>query len=243
MLLDLGGSTYWTKTMSCCGIADVADSLMAVKQVVYDEGKLSLPELMDVCTKNYQNNELLRQYLINRVPKYGNDISAVDVLAKFVVDTFCDKVFTCRTFNGKIFRPALYSFYGSVVRCGEATMALPNGRKAGEIFSLNISPAHGAIHNGISAVLKSMTIFDHRKGVNACPVDVQLSPGTPIEIVDYIAKYLDKHNALLLQIGCVRHEDMVEAQKHPERYQDLLVRVSGFIGLRCTALYFCAVLP
>lgn len=228
MLLDLGGSTYWTKTMSCCGIADVADSLMAVKQVVYDEGKLSLPELMDVCTKNYQNNELLRQYLINRVPKYGNDISAVDVLAKFVVDTFCDKVFTCRTFNGKIFRPALYSFYGSVVRCGEATMALPNGRKAGEIFSLNISPAHGAIHNGISAVLKSMTIFDHRKGVNACPVDVQLSPGTPIEIVDYIAKYLDKHNALLLQIGCVRHEDMVEAQKHPERYQDLLVRVSGF---------------
>ena len=134
MLLDLGGSTYWTKAMSCCGIADVADSLMAVKQVVYDEGKLSLPELMDVCTKNFQNNELLRQYLINRVPKYGNDISAVDVLAKFVVDTFCDKVFTCRTFNGKIFRPALYSFYGSVVRCGEATMALPNGRKAGEIF-------------------------------------------------------------------------------------------------------------
>ena len=59
-------------------------------------------------------------------------------------------------------------------------------------------------------------------------MDVQLSPGTPIEIVDSIAKYLDKHNALLLQIGCVRHEDMVEAQKHPERYQDLLVRVSGF---------------
>lgn len=107
-------------------------------------------------------------------------------------------------------------------------MALPSGRRNGEIFALNISPAHGVIRNGISAVLKSMTTFDHRKGVNACPVDVQLSPGTPVEIVDYIIRYLDRHHALLVQIGCVKHEDMVEAQKHPENYQDLLVRVSGF---------------
>ena len=227
-LLDLGGSTYWSKTMSCCGIADVADSLMGVKRVVYDEGRMTLPELMALCQRNFEGAELFRQYLINRVPKYGNDIPEVDALAKYTVDCFCDKVFTCRTFNDRIFRPALYSFYGSVVRCGEATMALPSGRRDGEVFALNISPAHGAIKNGISAVMKSMTAFDHRKGVNACPVDVQLSPGTPVEVVDYITRYLDKHNALLLQIGCVRHEDLVEAQKRPEDYQDLLVRVSGF---------------
>ena len=228
MLLDLGGSVYWSKTMSCCGVADVADSLMGVKRVVYDEARLTLPELMDICENNFVGEETLREYLVNRVPKYGNDIPEVDALAKFVVDSFCDKVFTCRTFNNRLFRPALYSFYGSVVRCGEATMALPSGRRDGDVFALNISPEHGAVRNGISAVLKSITTFDHRKGVNACPVDVQLSPGTPIEIVDYITRYLDKHHALLLQIGCVRHEDMVEAQKHPENYQDLIVRVSGF---------------
>ena len=227
-LIDDGGAKYWTKSMECCGIADVADSLMALKKVVYDDKQMTLVKFREILNKNFDGEEVFRDYLMNRIPKYGNGIEEVDELAKFVVDSFCSLVYQQRTFNGNIFRPGLYSFYGSIVNCGEVTGALPSGRRDKEIFALNISPEHGVMKNGITAVLQSITHFDQRQSSNACPVDVQLSPNTPEEVLDYIVKYLDENNALLLQAGVINHDALKDAQKHPEKYQDLLVRVSGF---------------
>ena len=80
----------------------------------------------------------------------------------------------------------------------------------------------------MTAALESVTSFDHRQAVNACPVDLQLTPDTPVEILDTVTRYLDQQHALLLQVNVVNKDDLVKAQVHPERYQDLIVRVSGF---------------
>ncbi len=228
LLVDQGGAVHWSQSMECCGVADVADSLMVVKNVVFDDKKMSMQQFNDILDNDFAGNESFREYCLNKVPKYGNGVPEVDQLAKYVADTYCDKVFERRSFEGNIFRPGLYSFYGTTIVLGEATPALPCGRRNGELLSLNIMPEHGMMRNGITSVLQSVTVFDHRKSINACPVDVQLSPNTPVEILEYIIKYLYKHNALLLQVGVVNHQDMVEAQLKPEEYKDLVVRVSGF---------------
>ncbi len=227
-LLDDGGARFWCKSMNCCGIADVADSLMAVKQVVFEERRLTIEELWDTLDDNFAHNEPLRQYLVSHIPKYGNGNTEVDELAQFTVDEYCRMVSERETWNGNRFRPGLYSFYGSIVNLGEATGALPSGRKAGAILALNIAPEHGAIQNGLTAVLESVTAFDHRKGINGCPVDLQITPDTPVTVLDAVNRYLNERNALLLQVNVTNREDLIEAQKYPERYQDLIVRVSGF---------------
>ena len=227
-LLDDGGARFWSKAMNCCGIADVADSLVSVKKMVYEDEKLTFAELRDILQRDFDGYEQLRQYLVNCVPKYGNGDPDADEMAKFAVDKYCTLVSECRTFNGNVFRPGLYSFYGSVVNLGLATGALPSGRKSGAVFALNISPEHGALKSGMTAALESVTSFDHRQAVNACPVDLQLTPDTPVEILDTVTRYLDQQHALLLQVNVVNKDDLVKAQVHPERYQDLIVRVSGF---------------
>lgn len=227
-LIDNGGARHWSKSMECCGLADTADSMMAIKQAVFEEKRYTMNKMIQMLDDNFVNHEIERQYLMNKIPKYGNGIEEVDELAKFVADNYCRMVSEQRTFNGKVYRPGLYSFYGSVINLGRATGALPSGRKAKEIFALNIAPGHGNIEKGITAVLKSVTVFDNRQSMNACAIDVHLSPNTPIEVLDYIVKYLDENHGLLLQISVVDHESLVQAQKTPEKYQDLIVRVTGF---------------
>lgn len=228
MLIDDGGARHWSKSMECCGIADVADSLMGIKDTVFDKKMLSMEELIGKLDANFADDENFRQYLLKKVPKYGNGIPEVDELAKFTADNYCQIVSKQRAFNGRVYRSGLYSFYGSVINLGAATGALPSGRKAKELFALNIAPGHGSITNGMTAVLQSVTAFDQRQSVNACATDVQLSPNTPAAVLDYIVKYLDERHGMLLQVSVVDHNALVEAQKTPEKYQDLIVRVTGF---------------
>ena len=187
-----------------------------------------MEELIGKLDANFADDENFRQYLLKKVPKYGNGIPEVDELAKFTADNYCQIVSKQRAFNGRVYRSGLYSFYGSVINLGAATGALPSGRKAKELFALNIAPGHGSITNGMTAVLQSVTAFDQRQSVNACATDVQLSPNTPAAVLDYIVKYLDERHGMLLQVSVVDHNALVEAQKTPEKYQDLIVRVTGF---------------
>lgn len=227
-LLDAGGARFWSKAMNCCGVADVADSLAAVKMAVYEDSVIGLEELRQVLTHDFAGNERLRQYLLNNIPKYGNGDPRVDTLAKSVVEQYCEEVSKTKTFNGNYFRPGMYSFYGSVVNLGKVTGALPSGRKAGQVLALNIAPGHGSIKQGMTGALESMAAFDHRLATNACPVDLQLTPDTPVEVLDAAIKFLNNHNATFVQINVVNKDDLIEAQKNPDKYQDLIVRVSGF---------------
>lgn len=228
LMAEEGGTVHWSKSINCCGLATTADSLAAIKKVVFDDKEMTLEQLNKILHEDYAGNEPLRQRLINKISKYGNGEQEVDDIARLLVGAYCDHVSSRRTHNGLYYRPGLYSFYATVRRQGAVTPATPNGRKAGQPFSLNIAPAHGAIKNGMTAVLQSVMRFDHTLAPNACPVDVHLQAGTPVEVVRYINEYIGKSGGVLSQFTVANRDDMRNAQKAPERYQDLIVRVTGF---------------
>lgn len=235
LMAEDGGTKHWSKSINCCGFATAVNSLMVIKQMVYDEKEVSLAELNNILHKNFDGEEVFRQKLLNKVPKYGNGQTEVDEIARALAESFCAYVYLCKTYNGYSYRPGLYSFYATIRRQGKATPATPDGRKAGEVLSLNIAPAHGTIRNGLTAVIQSVLSFDHALAVNACTIDVHFSANTPVSVLKNINEYIADHNGLLSQFTVANVEEMKKAQEHPERYQDLIVRVTGF-SARFTAL-------
>ncbi|MDI7246918.1 MAG: pyruvate formate lyase family protein [Bacillota bacterium] len=226
--VDRGGAKYWVKGVNCTGFATAVDSLYSVKSVVFEQRKLSLDEFAELLAPDYADHEYLRQEIKNRIPKYGNGHAEVDSLAREVAERYCSVVRECRTFNGGRYRPGLYSFYGPVKTMGKVTGATPDGRKAGQVLSLNGAPSHGSIRNGLSGALESMTAVDHSQFDNAAAVDVQLSQGVPPEVIGYIVEYLSTKGILYVQFSVVSRDELVKAQRTPELYQDLVVRVTGF---------------
>ena len=164
----------------------------------------------------------------NRIPKYGNGIKEVDDLAREMCSMYSEIVKKYKTFNGNSYRPGTYSFYEPIKTMGKVTGATPDGRKAGEVLSLNIAPYHGNIKNGLSSVLQSVTSLEHSKVDNASPVDIRLYGNATPEILGYITEYLAPKDVLYAQFTVVDKDTLLEAQKFPERYQDLVVRVTGF---------------
>lgn len=227
-LIDEGGATFWCKSMNGCGTATAADCLMAVKKTVFDDPRISMQQFCEILKADYQGQEEFRQYLLNRIPKYGNGNQEVDDLAKFIAESYCEIVSRKRTFNGKVFRPGTYSYYGTVINLGEMTPALPNGRHAGEPLSFNVVPDHGKAEKGLSGILRSVGNIDHKKALNASTVDVQLTANTPMEVLSYINDYIEQHNGLVTQVTMANREDLIAAQATPEKYKDLVVRVTGF---------------
>jgi formate C-acetyltransferase len=110
---------------------------------------------------------------------------------------------------------------------GAATMALPSGRKAGRCLRLT-STRTRVCKKGLTGILESIGSYDHTQATNASAIDVHLSADTPTEVLDYMTQYLDRHNALLEQVTVANREDLLDAKKNPERYKDLIIRVTGF---------------
>lgn len=226
--VDEGGAVHWSKSINCCGLATAADSLMAVKQIVFDKKLKTLDEFNDILNRNFEGEEKFRQMLLNRVPRYGNGDAEVDGIVSRIVEEYCAHVYSCRTHNGSYYRPGLYSFYATVRRQGSVTPATADGRRRGEPVSLNIAPGHGSIRSGLTGALKSITGFDHSLAANACPIDVQLSGNTPWQVIGYISDYIEERGGMLLQVTVADRTDLLAAQKEPESYKDLIVRVTGF---------------
>ena len=226
--VDKGGSTYWTRAVNCTGFATLIDSLFAVKKLVYGDKYMSLIDFNKVLENNFKNEEALRLMIKNRIPKFGNGEKEVDELAAEVSSRYAGIVKKFKTFNGCSYHPGIYSFYEPIKTMGKETGATPDGRKAGEVLSLNSAPYHGSIKNGLSDVLRSVAAIEHSKVDNASVVDVQLTSDATPEVIQYIVEYLSKRDVLYVQFSVADREKLLEADKHPERYQDLIVRVTGF---------------
>jgi formate C-acetyltransferase len=216
------------KAVDCTGFATVVDSLFAVKKLVYEDGTVTLERLREMLSKNFEGEEQLRLFIKNRIPKYGNGVKEVDEFARQVALKYAEIVKKYRTTNGNSYRPGIYSFYEPIKTMGRVTGATPDGRKAGEVLSLNSAPYHGSIRSGLSDVLRSVTAIDHSMVDNASVVDVQLNGHTPPDVIKHIVEYLAKRDVLYVQFSAVEKEKLIEAMKRPEDYQDLVVRVTGF---------------
>jgi len=233
--LDLtqGGAKYNYGSITARGLATAADSLLAIKKAVFDEKWLTLKELKKILNKNFRKNEVLRQKLINKVAKYGNDDDEADEIAKWITEVFCDEVLKQKSIrNGGCFRPGFFS-YGMNVMDGSLLGATPNGRKAGEPVSNSMSPSNNVEKKGITAIIKSYSKINHEKIPNGSALNIKLSPSflqseERRKSFIYLLRSFVDLKAMHAQFNTIETKTLLDAQIHPEDYWDLVVRVSGY---------------
>ncbi|MHA1291360.1 MAG: glycyl radical protein [Promethearchaeota archaeon] len=227
------GAKYNFGSITARGLATAADSLFAIKKAIFDEKWLTLKKLKKVLNKNFRKNEILRQKLINKIPKYGNDDEIADQMAKWVAEVFCNEVMKQKSIrNGGIFRPGFFS-YGMNVVDGSLLGATPNGRLAGAPVSNSMSPSNNVEKNGPTAIIKSYAKLNHEKISNGSALNIKLNPSyfkndeRKKKFVALLRSFVDL-KAMHAQFNTIDNKVLKDAQIHPENYVDLIVRVSGY---------------
>ena len=143
------------------GFGTAIDSLAAIRKLVFEQQAISMAELIQALRANFEGHEPLRQMLLHRAPKYGNDDPSVDEIAAEVARHYCETMHELRTVRGGRFHAHLFSFIWHVSPCGKGTGALPDGRKAGEPLAYSLSPMQGRDFHGLSAVHNSLARVPH----------------------------------------------------------------------------------
>jgi len=227
-----GGAKYNFASITARGLGTTADSLATIKKLVFEDRVLTMPELTKLLETNFRGKENIRQMIINRAPKYGNDEDHVDLITKEIVEAFCSEVAKHSSIRGGHFRPSFYS-YGTHVLDGLLLGATPDGRKACEAISNGISPTNRREGMGPTAVLKSAAKLNHKLVTNGDALNLRLSPSMVQneeglrKVASLIRTYFDL-GGMHVQFNVVSSEMLRDAQLHPENYKDLVVRVSGY---------------
>ena len=228
---NCGGARYNTSYIQGVGLGSLTDTLTAIKYQVFDKKLLSLEELVSATDSNFEGQEKLRDALINATPKYGNDDDYADDQAVMIFETFFDAVNGRPNTKGGHFRINMLPTT-SHVYFGSVTGATADGRLARKPLSEGISPFQGADRKGPSAVIKSAAKIDHlRTGgtlLNQKFTPALLESEKGLEsVVQLIRAYfrMDGHH---IQFNVVTAETLKKAQKEPENYKDLIVRVAGY---------------
>ncbi|SMC89640.1 trans-4-hydroxy-L-proline dehydratase [Sporomusa malonica] len=228
---NAGGARYNSRYIQGVGIGSITDCLSAIEYHVYDNKKLSMDELLAVLKVDFAGHEKVRQLFLNKTPKYGNDDDYADTIMLKVFEIFHDVVNGRKTPTGGTYRIEMlpttcHVYFGSVIG------ATPDGRTAGRPLSEGISPVQGADKNGPTAVIKSAAKMDQLRTGGALlnqkftPQVVAGEEGVR-KLKDLIRAYfkLDGHH---IQFNIVDAATLRDAQKNPEKYNNLIVRVAGY---------------
>ena len=226
-----GGARYNTTYIQCTGLGTITDCLSTLKKHVFEEKRFTMDELLTAVSNNFEGNEKMRQYIINRTPFFGNDDDYADSIAVKVYDDLVEAIEGHpNTRGGKtqlnMLSTTCHNYFGSV--CGASV----NGRLAKFAISDGTSPAHGADTNGPTAVIKSLGKLDQTKSggtlLNVRFVPTLLKRDEDLKkLVSLIRAYFNMggHH---IQFNIVDTQTLLDAQKEPENYKDLLVRVAGY---------------
>jgi formate C-acetyltransferase len=227
-----GGAVYNYHSICFIGTANVADSLMAVQKLVFEEGEVSPEELLDALRTDFEGREALRQRLLLGAPKYGNDVPEVDQLARRVTDQFIDLMDRQRSPLGGRYFVHLFSFLKNI-GFGKSVGALPDGRLAGEPLAYSLSAQQGRDREGVTAMLRSLARLPHERAGGASAAIIELDP--VVVQGAHGARTLAELLRTSVDIGVgqtqwnvVSAERLIKAQKDPERYGNVAVRVAGY---------------
>ncbi len=227
-----GGTVYSVFSPHIGGLADTVNSLYAIKKLVYDEGKVTLAQLMEILRDNWEGNEALRQYVLNRYTYYGNDSPEVDAIAARVLDGFGE---ACMSHDDlcPIKFPSGVSTFGRQLEWAPYRLATPFGRKRGEVLAANASPTPGTDKEGATAIIRSYCAADLRKQVTGAALDLKLLPATVageegLQALVALMRGFVAEGGYFLQPDIADPSVLRDAQAHPENYQTLSVRVSGW---------------
>jgi len=230
-----GGARYNFSGVQGIGIANLSDSLHALKGLVFEQQRLSFDELLAVLNANFATPEgkKIRARLINRFEKYGNDIDDVDNISAELLRHYCKEVEKYRNPRGGQFTPGSYTV-SAHVPLGAVVGATPDGRFAGEqLADGGLSPMLGQDMQGPTAVLKSVSKLDNYLLSNGTLLNVKFTPAT-LEGdagLQKLADFLRAFTQLKLQhiqFNVVNAETLREAQQRPQDFAGLVVRVAGY---------------
>ncbi len=233
---NAGGARYHTRYIQGVGIGSITDSLAAIKHYVYDQKTFSMAKLLEILAKDFEGYEMERLTLVNKAPKYGNDDDYADDIMREVFDAFYNTVTGRKSPTGGTYRidmlpTTCHVYFGSVIG------ATPDGRNAAEPLSEGISPVQGRDRFGPTAVIKSASKMDHvRTGgtlLNQKFTPKLLEGPEGLNSLVHLIRAYFKLGGHHIQFNVVSADTLREAQAHPEKHRDLIVRVAGYSD------YFC----
>ncbi|MDP6453281.1 MAG: pyruvate formate lyase family protein [SAR202 cluster bacterium] len=227
-----GGPVYNTVGFVGAGLANAGDSLMALKQAVYDEKRFTMAQMVDATDADFDGLENMRLYLVNRTPKWGNNNPQADAMATSIADHYFETVHSFTNGRGGIAQAALFTLTFAI-QGGKKTGALPDGRKAGESLAPGVGSTYGQDKKGATALIDSVTKLDFNQTPNGSVLDVTLHPTAVAgeegldAFVSLIKTFFSK-GGYAIQFNVFDAETLRDAQRHPERYASLQIRVTGW---------------
>ena len=237
-----GGPLYRFITVEGVGFATTVDSLLAIKKLVYEDKKYTISQIKEALIDDFEGHEVMQTLLKNKAPKYGNDEDDADELARLVMKIWSDECWNYKTPTDFQFRPGMLSWnYWAGADAG-LTIATPDGRKKGTFLSNAICPVDGSEKKGPTAITNSVGIAlggktDTNEYINCLPngashtitfnPSILRDPEHKEKFKSYLRSYVE-NGGTALQINMIDSEMLKDAQKHPQNYKNLLVRVTGY---------------
>lgn len=226
------GVKYPTSTLFLCSFATAVDSLLAVKELVFEEKAATLGEIKDALMNNWEGYDDLRMKALNAKHKYGNDDKAADSLATTLYRWYSIYLTGQKNGRGGVYKAGVPSTL-HFLYYGDGTEATPDGRKMGEECSKNVAPVIGMERRGILPMIRSAMHLDPTLFSEAFVIDAMLHPSAVsgedgLNALEGILMNYMKNDGISIQFNIFSPEMLIDAQKNPDKYKNLQVRVSGW---------------
>ncbi len=227
-----GGAVYMYHSICFLGTPNTADCLIALRKLVFEDKQVRADVLLDALRSNFEGHESLRQMLLKGAPKYGNDAADVDEMAAWVANDFIDLMDGFRSAMGGRFFVHLFSFLLNI-GFGRALGATPDGRKAGEPIAYSLSAQQGRDEKGVTALLNTLMRLPHSRAAGGSAAIIDLDPKLVsgpggIDRLSQMIRAAIKMGVGQMQFNVVTAERLRQAQKDPEKYGNIPVRVAGY---------------
>jgi len=239
--LKEGGAVYDFISDLQVGIANLGDSLAAIKKCVFEDKSITPGELWDALINNFEGEKgkKIQDILINDAPKYGNDEDYIDLLLREAYEIYIDEIKKHKNTRygrgpiGGCYYAGTSSISANVPQ-GAGTLATPDGRKAGEPLAEGCSPSHAMDKNGPTAVFKSVSKLPTHDITGGVLLNQKVTPQMlskeedRIKLIMLIRTFFNRLEGFHVQYNVVSRDTLIDAQKNPEKYRDLIVRVAGY---------------
>jgi trans-4-hydroxy-L-proline dehydratase len=228
---DRGGARYHWAENSFVGVANLADALVAIDELVYQNNEMTLTEFYTICKDNYAGQEPLRQRILNQLPKYGNDNDRADMLAKSWTEFLCDTT-ESHTVGGHRYVPGFFCHVNHAW-LGKETDATPDGRLRGDAFADGAGAAQGRDESGPTASVLSTTKWCHKRALGGLVHNLRFSrtmfdSAEQRSAVQTVIETYLRRGGFEIQLNVVSADTLRAAQANPQDYRDLVVRVAGY---------------